>query len=73
MYLFPSIHFSGASPLTAITWNVLINIMTEGILQPVFAAVVAFLACPIGAFIIAVGAFVRKFFRDGWDTVMYQV
>ena len=51
----------------------LINILLEGILQPVFAAAVAFIACPVGTFIIAIGAFLRKFLRDGWDAVMYQV
>ena len=51
----------------------LINILLEGILQPVFAAAVAFIACPVGTIIIAIGAFLRKILRDGWDAVMYQV
>ena len=63
----------GASPLTAITWNALINILAEGILQPICAATVAFVACPIGALIIAIGAFIRKSLRDAWDAVLYQV
>ena len=63
----------GASPLTAVTWNVLINILVEGIFQPLCAATVAFIACPIGAFIIAIGAFIRKGFRDSWDSILFQV
>ena len=63
----------GASPLTAITWNVIINIILEGIFQPICAATVAFIICPIGAFIIAIGAFIRKALRDAWDSVLFQV
>ena len=65
--------YLGANPLTAITWNAIINILLEGILQPIFAAVVAFIVCPIGAFAIAIGAFIRKGFRDAWDAVLFQV
>ena len=65
--------FLGASPLTAITWNVMINIIVEGIFQPICAATVAFIICPIGAFVIAIGAFIRKAFRDAWDSVLFQV
>ena len=63
----------GASPLTAITWNVIINIILEGIFQPICAATVAFIVCPMGAFIIAIGAFIRKALRDAWDSVLFQV
>ena len=65
--------FLGASPLTAITWNALINILLEGVLQPICAAAVAFVVCPIGAFLIAIGAFIRKGLRDAWDAVLFQV
>ena len=65
--------FVGASPLTAITWNALINILLEGVLQPICAAAVAFIVCPIGAFLIAIGAFIRKGLRDAWDAVLFQV
>ena len=70
-----NLHFLylGASPLTVITWNALINILVEGIFQPVCAAAVAFIFCPIGAFVIAIGAFIRKALRDTWDAVLFQV
>ena len=59
--------------MTSILWNVLINILTEGIAQPMCAAIVAFAVCPLGAFLIAIGAFIRKGLRDAWDAILFQV
>ena len=54
-------------------YTYLINILVEGIFQPICAAAVAFIICPIGAFIIAIGALIRKALRDAWDAVLFQV
>ena len=59
--------------LRAVVWNVLVNYIGIGFLQPVFCILVAFVFCPLLAFIGCAFAVVRKFIRDAWDTVMFQL
>ena len=65
--------FDGTSYLGAVLWNVLINIIGLGILQPILAALVAFVFCPVGTCVLTLIAVIRKTLRDTWDALVFQL
>lgn len=65
--------FDGHSKWSAVVWNVLINIIALGVLQPITAVVVAFILCPIGTALGTLVAFMRKGMRDAWDALVFQL
>ena len=64
--------FEGSRALDALVWNAIYNVAIGGVIQPILAAAVAFVICPLGSMLIAVGALFRKGARDAWDTIIYQ-
>lgn len=65
--------FETPSLLTAVFWNVLVNFLGIGILQPIICSLVALVACPIGSLIGLFLSFARKGIRDAWDAVIFQL
>ena len=72
-FLFYDFETDSDGAVQAVVWNVLINYLGIGLLQPIVCSIVAFVFCPLFAFFGCAFAFVRKFIRDAWDTVMFQL
>jgi hypothetical protein len=65
--------FEGDSKMAAVFWNVLINFLGIGILQPLGCALMAFVICPVSSVIGSLLSVLRKCLRDGWDVVIFQL
>ncbi len=63
----------GPSCTGAILWNLLINILSRGVLQPIVAVTVAFLIAPLLACFTLAFAYLRRGLRESWDWVMFHV
>ncbi len=65
--------FESRSFTTTVCWNVFINLIGIGILQPIVCAIMAFIVFPLGTGLGCFAAFARKGFRDAWDAIIYQL
>lgn len=65
--------FEVGAPLNALLWNLAINGVLLGLIQPVLAGIVAFVLCPLGSLVLAVSGVLRKGCRNSWDAIVYLV
>ena len=63
--------YHGQRLLNGILWNVLVNIVLCGIVQPLVCSVVAFILCPLGALFVSAYASARLALREGYDAVTF--
>ena len=64
--------WEGFHAFNAILANLFINILVLGIIQPLIAAVIAFILCPLGSFVMLLVAFIRRGAQDCWDAIIFQ-
>ena len=65
--------FDGPSHFGAILWNLLINIIGRGTVQPVFSLFLSTVFAPLMALLLFVFAGTRKVLRDAWDFLMFNL
>ncbi len=65
--------YHGQRLLNGILWNLIVNILFCGILQPITCSLVAFVLCPLGAACVASYAAVRLACREVWDAAMFAI
>ncbi len=65
--------YHGQRLLNGILWNILVNILFCGIVQPIACAIMAFIICPLGAAVVASYASIHWLCRESWDSLMYAI